>query len=97
MDFSTKGETSLGDCKQITKATKEFIEKETASKQLMDNGFSQLSIRLEFNINKDSYVFESPYWIPSQDPNDNPNFHVKSNYKAWYFNLNNELQEKLEF
>ena len=64
-------------------------------KRVMGNVFDQLSIRLKFDINKDSYVFESPYWIASQDTNANPS--MKNNYKTWYFNINDVLQAKLEF
>lgn len=96
-DFNTGSEIVLEDCKEIVKATKNFIEKETTSDSLIGNDFDQLSIRLEFYVSKESYVFESPYWIPSQDQNNNPNLDVKNNYKTWYFNINNVLQEKLEF
>lgn len=96
-DFTTSHEISLDHCKQITKMTKYFVEKETASKPLMYNSDDQSNIRLKFDINKDTYVFESPYWVSSQDPNVNPNLPVKNNYKTWYFNINGILQEKLEF
>lgn len=96
-DFTTSREIALEDCKQITKVTKDFIEKEIISKPLMGNGYDQLSIRLKFDINKDNYVFESPYWVDTEDPNDNPNLFVKNNYRTWYFNINDVLQTKLEF
>jgi hypothetical protein len=97
LDFITSNDLSLEDCKQITKITKDFVEKETASKPLMNKDFDQLGIRLEFDINKSSYTFESPYWVSSQEVNVNPNQHVKNNYKTWYFNINDVLQEKMEF
>lgn len=96
-DFTTSHEIALQDCKQITKVTKDFIEKETLSKPLMDNGYDQLSIRLKFDINNDNYVFESPYWVDSEDTNDNPNIFVKNTYRTWHFNINDVLQTKLEF
>jgi hypothetical protein len=77
--------------------TKDFIEKETVSKTLMDNGSDQLGIRLKFDIDKASYEFESSYWISSREPNVNPNLPVKNDYKTWYLNINGIFQEKLEF
>jgi predicted GH43/DUF377 family glycosyl hydrolase len=95
-DFTTSKEITLEDCKQITKMTKNFIQKETVSKPL-DNGSNQLGIRLKFDIDKASYDFESPYWISSQEPNVNPNIPIKNDYKTWDFNINGIFQEKLEF
>ena len=95
-DFTTSDEIYLEDCKQITKVTKDFIEKVTVSNSLMETGYDHLNISLKFDINKDSYVFESPYWISPQDSNANPNLAVKNNYKTWYFNINDILQTKFE-
>lgn len=89
-DFATSNELSLEDCKEITKITKDFIEKETASNPLTEDGFQQLNIRLHFDINKNSYVFESSYWTNAQE-------NIKNNYKTWYLKINDVLQEKLEF
>lgn len=89
-DFATNNELSLEDCKQITKMTKDFIEKEIASNPLTEDGFEQLNISLHFDINKNSYVFESSYWTNAQE-------NTKNSYKTWHLKINDVLQEKLEF
>jgi hypothetical protein len=90
-DFITSKELSLEECKHITKITKDFIEKETASRPLMDDGFEQLCIRLNFDINDISYAFDCPYFTISQEQTRN------ENYKIWYLRIDDEIQEKLEF
>lgn len=90
-DFITNKELSLEECKHITRIAKEFIEKETSSKPLSEDGFKQLNIKLNFDVNNSDYVFECPYFTMSEEPN------IKNNYKTWYFRINDEIQEKIEF
>ncbi|MFL0268957.1 hypothetical protein [Candidatus Clostridium radicumherbarum] len=97
VDYAACKQMSLDECKQITKMTKDFIVKETESHPIMDSGYDQLNIRLKFDINRDSYVFESPYWVSTEIPNDNPNTSVENNYTKWYFNINDILQTTFEF
>jgi hypothetical protein len=96
-DFNTSSKISLKECKQITRTTKEFIEKQATLSPLMDKGFDQLYIRLKFDIDKDSYVFDSAYWISSRAPNVNANLPENNNNETWNFNINGVLQERLEF
>lgn len=90
-DFSTINEFSLEECKHITKITKDFIEKETASRPLTEDGFKQLNIKLNFDINNSGYVFECPYFTISDKQTRN------ENYQTWYLRINDEIQEKIEF
>ena len=90
-DFITSKELSFEECKHITKITKDFIEKETVSKPLTEDGFKLLNIKLNFDINNISYAFECPYFTISDKQTRN------ENYKIWYLRIDDVIQEKLEF
>lgn len=95
-DFVTKSNLSTDNFKNIVNITKAFIQSQVALPPLMSSGYSdQTSIRLLFLVNKDSYVFESPYWVPTENTKDNSNMAIHNNYKIWYFMINDILKDTL--
>lgn len=95
-DFTANSEIPLDECKQVIKVTKDFIDKETVSMPLIDFD-DQLNIMVKFDLKTNIYVFESPYWIQTEDTTGNTNNFVENDYKVWYLQINNEPQTKIQF
>lgn len=97
-DFTSNSDMPLDECKQVIKETKDFIDKETVSRPLIDKSFGdQLNIMVKFDTKTNIYVFESPYWIKTEDTANNQDNFVENHYKVWYLQINNEPQTKILF
>ena len=92
-DFTVDPKMSVDEYNQVVKKTKDLVLKETISKLYGD----QLTLRVKFDSKKDIYVYESPYWVPTEDVTDNPNKMIENNYKVWYLQINDKPGIKIQF
>jgi hypothetical protein len=83
---------SLDECKEVVKAVRDFIEKDTTAQPLRDMiDKNHLSIRIEFDLNPNIYNFEHSYWS-----HDNPNVWEINSYKHWYMEINKKDSVPIE-
>lgn len=92
-DFNVDTKMSLDEYNQVVKKTKDLVVKETLSKLYGD----QLTLSVKFDSKKDIYVYESPYWVPTEDVTDNPNKMIENNYKVWYLQINDKPRIRMQF
>lgn len=69
---------SLDESKIVIKSFKEFILKDNIKKYFSEKHMSELDIRAVIYSKSNSYYYECPYYL---DTNDNST--VKNNYKTW--------------
>lgn len=92
-DFTVNPKMSKDEYNEIVKKTKDLVVKETISKLYKD----QTNLIVKFDSKKDIYIYESPYWFPTEDVTDNPNETVENNYKVWYLQINDKAEIKMQF
>lgn len=92
-DFTVNPKMSVDEYNEVVKRTKDLVVEETISKLYED----QTNLSVKFDSNKDIYVYESPYWVPTEDATDNPNITIENNYKVWYLQINDKPEIKMQF
>jgi hypothetical protein len=92
-DFSVNPKMSVDEYNSLVKKTKDLVIEETISKVYDD----QTNLSIKFDSGNDTYVYESPYWIPTEDVTDNPNETIENNYKIWYLQINKNTEIKMQF
>ena len=92
-DFTVNPEMLEDEYDQVVKKTKDSVVKETISKLYGD----QMSLSIKFDSKKDIYVYESSYWVPTEDITDNPNLMIENNFKVWYLKINDKPEIKMQF
>ena len=92
-DFIVNPQMSVDEYTQIVKKTKDLVLKETILKLYDD----QTNLTFKFDSKKDIYVYNCPYWAPTEDDTDNPNILTENNYKVWYLQINDEPEIKTQF
>jgi len=92
-DFTVDSKMSVDEYNAIVKKTKNLVIEETISKIHGD----QTNLNVKFDSGKDIYLYESPYWVPTEDLNDNPNIATENYYKVWYLQINNKPEIKMQF
>lgn len=92
-DFSVSPKMSVDEYNSLVKKTKDLVIKETISKVYDD----QTNLSIKFDSGKEIYVYESPYWVPTEDVTDNQNESIENNYKIWYLQINENTEIKMQF
>lgn len=92
-DFAVDSKMSVDEYNAIVKKTKNLVIEETISKIYGD----QTNLSIKFDSGKDIYLYESPYWVPTEDLNDNPNIVTENDYRVWYLQINNKPEIKMQF
>ena len=91
-DFAVSPDMSVNEYNSLVKKTKDLVIKETISKVYDD----QTNLSIKFDSGKEIYVYQSPYWVPTEDVTDNPNESIENNYKIWYLQINENSEIKMQ-